>query len=63
MFFYNIAKNDNISYVLFELNYEYYFCIHYKKDVDLRLKSKIIKELSSKLQKFITICQQNFYYT
>ena len=48
-FVYNNAKNANINYIFFTFNYKYYFCIFYKKNLDLQLKSKIIKKISFKL--------------
>ena len=61
-FAYNNAKNASTGYILFELNCGYYPCISYKEDLDLHSKSKTAKKLSSKLQKLITIYQQNFYH-
>ena len=62
VFAYNIAKNANTSYILFELNCRYYPGISFEKDLDPRSKSKTIKELFSKLQKLMVICQQNLYH-
>lgn len=58
----NNAKNMSTSHTLFKLNCGYYLCISYKKDIDLRSKSKSVKELSTKLGKLIIICQENLYY-
>ena len=54
-FAYNNIKNASASYTFFEFNYRYYSYIFYKKDLDLRLKSKIGKKLFFKLQSLITI--------
>lgn len=43
-FAYNIAKNAYISYTLFELNYKYHLDISYKEDLNLCLKSEILKK-------------------
>ena len=48
-FAYNNTKNASTSYLLFELNYRYYLCVSYKKDLNLRLKSKIMEKLSFEL--------------
>lgn len=45
-FAYNNVKNINISYILFELNYNYYFYMLYKKNVELYFKSKSKNKLS-----------------
>lgn len=44
-FAYNNTKNANIGYMFFELNYEYYLQISYKKDINSHLKSNTIDEL------------------
>ena len=61
-FAYNNAKNASTGHTLFELNYEYYPQVSYKEDLNLRSKSKIAKDLSSKLQNLMAICQQNLYH-
>ena len=58
-FAYNNAKNTNIGHTPFELNCGYHLCVSYKKNLDLRSKSRTKEELSSKLQELITMCQQN----
>ena len=55
MFIYNITKSSNSSHMLFNLNCRYYFHVFYKKDLDLRLKSRIAEELSSKFQELMTV--------
>lgn len=54
-FVYNNAKNANTSHTLFGFNYGYYFCIFYKKNLDLYSKLKIAKKQFFKLQKLMTI--------
>ena len=61
-FAYNNAKNASAGHILFKLNCGYYLYISYKKDLDLRLKSKTTKKLSSELQNLIAVYQQNFYH-
>ena len=56
-FAYNNAKNANTGHIYFELNYGYYPCVSYKKDLDPRSKSKTAEKLSSQLQNFMTVCQ------
>lgn len=36
-----------MNYIFFELNYEYFFCIIYKKNVDFDFKSKTINKVFS----------------
>ena len=61
-FAYNNAKNASTSHIFFELNCGYHSCVSYEKNLDSRSKSKIAEELSSKLQKLMTVCQQNLYH-
>ena len=61
-FAYNNAKNASIGFMPFELNCGYYPRVSYKKDFDLRLKSRTAEKLSSELQELMTVCQQNLYY-
>ena len=61
-FAYNNAKNTSTGHTLFKLNSGYQSCIFYKKNLNPCLKSKSAKEQSSKLQKLMTVCQQNFYH-
>ena len=58
-FAYNNAKNASTSYTLFEINCRYHPRVSYKKNLDFYSKSKSAKEISFKLQKLITFCQQN----
>ena len=55
-FAYNNTKNARTSHTSFKLNCGYHPCISYKKDLDPRSKSKIAKELSSKLQNLMAVC-------
>ena len=48
-FAYNYAKNASTNYTFFELNCGYHSFFFYKDDLDPRLKSKIVEELSSEL--------------
>ena len=61
-FAYNNAKNANTGHTSFKLNCGYHPCIFYEEDLDPRSKSKTMKELSSKLQNLMAICQQNLYH-
>lgn len=48
-FVYNNAKNINTGNKSFKLNYEYHFCVFYKKDINSRPKFKATNKLSIKL--------------
>ena len=61
-FAYNNIKNTNTGHILFELNYKYYSCIFYKKDLDLCSKLKTEEKLSFELQNLMATYQQNFYH-
>ena len=61
-FAYNNTKNANIGHILFELNCKYHPRVFYKKDLNLRSKSKTAEKLSFKLQNFMTVCQQNLHH-
>ena len=60
-FAYNNAKNASTGYTPFELNCGYHPRVSYE-DLDPRSKSRTAKELSSKLQKLMTVCQQNLHH-
>lgn len=49
-FIYNNAKNANMSYILFKLNYDYHLEILYKKNINSCFKLKIIDKLLIKLK-------------
>ena len=61
-FAYNNAKNANTSYMPFELNYNYYPQMSYKKEVDSYFKSKLVDKLLAKLRELMIVCQKNLYY-
>ena len=61
-FAYNNTKNASIGYIPFELNYKYHLCVFYEENLDLRSKSRIAEKLSSELQEFMIVCQQNLYH-
>ena len=61
-FAYNNAKNASTGYTPFKLNCEYHPWVSYKEDLDPRSQSKNAKELSSKFQSLIAVCQQNLYH-
>lgn len=62
-FVYNNVKNISISYILFKLNYGYYFWKLYKKDVDFCSKSKIADKLLVKLKKLVIVYWKNLHYS
>ena len=53
----NNSKNASTGCTPFELNCGCHPCISYKKDLDPSSKSRTTEDLSSKLQKLITVCQ------
>lgn len=55
-FAYNNRKNTNTSYILFKLNYKYYPCILYKKNINPYSKSKVADKLLVKLKMIMIIC-------
>ena len=61
-FVYKNTKNANTGYTPFELNCRYYPCVSYEENLDLRLKSRTVEELSSKLWELMTVCQQNLHH-
>ena len=48
-FNYNNTKNTNIYNILFELNYNYYLYILYKKNIEIYLKFQTINKYITKL--------------
>ena len=58
-FTYNKVKNASISYMFFKLNYNYYFYIFYKNDLNPDFKSRAIDKLAGKLRELITFYQKN----
>ena len=61
-FAYNNTKNASTGYMFFELNWGYHPRVLYKKDFDPRSQSKTIQELSSELQKVMTVYHQNLHH-
>lgn len=60
-FLYNNTKNTSIVYILFKLNYGYYFCVSFEENVNHFLKSKSVKKLSVKILEFALIyCDKPF---
>lgn len=55
-FTYNNIKNASTDHIHFELNCGYYLHISYKKDINLKTRSKLAEELSTKLRKLINMC-------
>lgn len=62
-FAYNNMKNVSISYILFELNYDYHPYISYKKNIDLCSKFKLTDDLANNLRQFMIIYWENLQYT
>ena len=61
-FAYNITKNASTGHILFELNYEFYLQVLFKKDINPCFRFYLAKKLANKRKKFIEICCQNLYY-
>ena len=61
-FAYNNAKNANIGYTSFKLNYKYHLYIFYKEDLNSHSKLKTTKKPFFELQNLIIVCYQNLYY-
>ena len=63
-FAYNNAENTNNGHISFKLNCGYHPRISYKEEEILspHSKSKSAEKLSTKLQKLITVCQQNLHH-
>ncbi len=62
-FAYNNAKNASTSHTLFKPNCSYYPKVSFKKDVDLRLRSRFTNKLAEELKELIKVCYQNLLYT
>lgn len=58
-----MQKNTNINHISFEVNYNNYPCIYYKKDFNFYFKSKFVNKLASKLKKLIILYRKNLCYT
>ena len=61
-FAYNNAMNVSTGHTSFKLNCRYYPWVSYQKDLDACSMSKTAKELSSKLQNLMIVCQQNLHH-
>ena len=48
-----------MTYISYELNYGYHLRIFYKKDIDLRSKSKAADELTKKLRNLMVTYREN----
>ena len=59
---YNNAKHTSTSYTSFQLNCEYQPRISYENDVDNRLESKAVDELTKKLKNLMAIYRENLQY-
>lgn len=53
-FIYHNAKNINIDYISFELNYKHYFCMFYKKNINFKFKFKFTNILANNLKTYIS---------
>lgn len=62
-FAYNNAKNLNTGHKPFELNYNNYSYVFYKKDIHPCSKLKLADKLSIELRKLMTIYKKNIYHT
>ena len=61
-FAYNNAKNASNDHIFFELNYGYHLYVFYKKNINSYSKSKLVKELLSELQEFMSVYCENLYH-
>ena len=61
-FTYNNAKYASIKYTPFKLNFGYYLCIFYKKNVNLHSISKAANELTKKLRNLMAACRENLQH-
>ena len=61
-FAYNKAKNTNINYIEFELNYDWHLRVLFEKNIDPRSRSSFADKLAEKLRELIKIYYQNFLY-
>lgn len=52
-----------MSKTLFKLNYGYYVCILFKKDINSYSRSKLLDQVISKLNNLSLIYQINLFYT
>lgn len=61
-FIYNNPKNINIGYIVFKLNYTYYFYIFFKDKTNSDSKFQLNNRLNKNLQKLIMIYLQNLFH-
>ena len=61
-FAYNNAKNASTGHTPFKLNYDYYFRMFFKKNIDSRSRSNSPNEISAELKELMIICRKNLYY-
>lgn len=58
--YYNI-KNIRIKFFFLSFNYDYHFHNFFKKSLNFYFKSKLIKNLSTKLKDLINIYKETFF--
>ena len=61
-FAYNNATNASTGHTSFKLNCGYHPRVSYKENLDPCSKLKTAEKLSSKLQNFLAVCQQNLHH-
>lgn len=61
-FGYNNVKNASTGHTPFELNCSYNPCVLYKKDIDLRSRSKFADELATKLRNLMIVCGKHLQH-
>lgn len=62
-FAYNNTKNASINYILFQLNYSFYYQASYKKDVYGHSQLKLADKQITKLKKLMVNDKRNLQYT
>ena len=55
-------KNVSTGHTLFELNCGYHLRISFEEDTNLCSQLKTADKLLAKLQKLMTVCQENLYH-
>ena len=60
-FVHSNIKNISTSHISFELNYKYYFCIFYKKNINSKFKFKFIDILANNLKIYITLLRKKIF--
>ena len=61
-FAYNNAKNPSIGYTPFELNFDIYPRVFYKKDVNPRFKTKTADQLATELHTLMSVYKVNLQH-